>query len=289
MAAITDIECLRFNYESSLLREIESRLGAIPTISQMQSKNFLALRKRNLLGDAMLISPDLLPEVYEIYSNCLNLFGSNLQGNLFVRQSKEYNANIFSHNQKFDLLIHSALLEDFTSNELSFVLGHELGHALLGHSQVSMLELLSLTEELKPGLISPETKELMFRWSRTAEFSADRVGLLCCGQLESAAKALFKTLSGLSGISIDRILNSFHTQYDILEAQMEKCRNEQSWIGTHPMVPVRFKALELAALDIIFFRNQSSVFSQRGFRKVDQKISSILFTLDKYLSACNEI
>jgi len=287
--AITDIEYLRFNYESSLLREIETRLGAIPTISQVQSQNFLALRKRNLLGDAMLISPDVLPEVYEVYTNCLNLFGNDLHGNLFVRQSKEYNANIFSHNKKFDLLIHSALLEDFTPNELSFVLGHELGHVLLGHSQVSMLDLLKLIEDLKPGLISPETKDLMYRWSRAAELSADRVGLLCCGKLEPAAKALFLTLSGLSGISIDRILNSFHTQYDFLEAHMEKLSDGQSWIGTHPMIPIRFKALELAALDIILLRNQPDVFSQKGFRKVDQKISSILLTLDKYLAACNEI
>jgi len=287
--AITDIEYLRFNYESSLLREIETRLGAIPTIGQIQSQNFLALRKRNLLGDAMLISPDVLPEVYEIYTNCLNLFGNDLHGNLFVRQSKEYNANIFSHNKKFDLLIHSALLEDFTPNELSFVLGHELGHVLLGHSQVSMLDLLKLIEDLKPGLISPETKDLMYRWSRAAELSADRVGLLCCGKLEPAAKALFRTLSGLSGISIDRILNSFHTQYDFLEAHMEKLSDGQSWIGTHPMVPIRFKALELAALDIILLRKQPDAFSQKGFRKVDQKISSILLTLDKYLAACNEI
>ena len=287
--AITDIEYLRFNYESSLFREIETRLGAIPTTSQVQSQNFLALRKRNLIGDAMLISPDVLPEVYEIYTNCLNLFGNDLHGNLFVRQSKEYNANIFSHNKKFDLLIHSALLEDFTPNELSFVLGHELGHVLLGHSQVSMLDLLKLIEDLKPGLISPETKDLMYRWARAAELSADRVGLLCCGKLEPAAKALFRTLSGLSGISIDRILNSFHTQYDFLEAHMEKLSDGQSWIGTHPMVPIRFKALELAALDIILLRKQPDAFSQKGFRKVDQKISSILLTLDKYLAACNEI
>ena len=287
--AITDIEYLRFNYESSLLREIETRLGAIPTIGQIQSQNFLALRKRNLIGDAMLISPDVLPEVYEIYTNCLNLFGNDLHGNLFVRQSKEYNANIFSHNKKFDLLIHSALLEDFTPNELSFVLGHELGHVLLGHSQVSMLDLLKLIEDLKPGLISPETKDLMYRWARAAELSADRVGLLCCGKLEPAAKALFRTLSGLSGISIDRILNSFHTQYDFLEAHMEKHSDGQSWIGTHPMIPIRFKALELAALDIILLRKQPDAFSQKGFRKVDQKISSILLTLDKYLAACNEI
>ncbi len=287
--AVPDIECLRFNYESVLLRKIESRLGAIPSIGQMQSQNLLAVRKRNLLGDAMLITSDLLPDIYEIYNSCLNMFGSNLQGELFVQQSKEYNASIFAHNQKFDLLIHSALLKDFTSNELRFVFGHELGHVLLGHSRISVRELLSSAEELRPGLISPETKDMMYRWSRATELSADRVGLLCCGQLETAVTALFKTLSGLSGINIDRILSSFRAQYDILEKYMEKLSDAQSWIGTHPMIPIRFKALELAALDIIALRRQPDVFSSKGFRRIDQKISSILSTLDKYLTACNTI
>ena len=145
---VTDIECLRFNYESVLLRKIESRLGAIPSIGQMQSHNLLAVRKRNLLGDAMLITSDLLPDIYEIYNSCLNMFGNNLQGELFVQQSKEYNASIFAHNQKFDMLIHSALLEDFTSNELRFVFGHELGHVLLGHSRISDPDLSALKQKI---------------------------------------------------------------------------------------------------------------------------------------------
>ena len=130
---------------------------------------------------------------------------------------------------------------------------------------------------------------MMYRWSRATELSADRVGLLCCGQLETAVTALFKTLSGLSRINIDRILSSFRTQYDILKQYMEKLSDAQSWIGTHPMIPIRFKALELAALDIIALRQQPNVFSGKGFRKVDQEISLILSTLDKYLTACNTI
>lgn len=284
-----NIECLRFDYETELLREIESRLGSIPSVNQMQSQNLLALRKRNLLGEAMLLTPDLLPDIHEIYNSCLNMFGHNFQGDLFVQQSKEYNASILAHNQKFDLLVNSALLEDFTSNELRFVFGHELGHVLFRHSQISVRETLTLAEEINPGLISPETKNLMYKWSRAAELSADRVGLLCCGQLEFASKALFKTVSGLSGVNIDLILSSFRSQYDILKNHMEKLSDAQSWIGTHPMIPIRFKSIELAALDIISFRQRPNLFNPKGFRRVDQEISSILSTLDKYLTACNTI
>lgn len=286
---ITNIEYLRFDYEGNLLREIESRLGSLPYLDQMQSRNLLAIRKRILLGDAMLITADLLPDIHKMYSSCLNLFGNNLKGDLFILQSKEYNASIFAHNNKFDILINSALLEDFTLSELQFVIGHELGHVLLNHSRFSVKEILSFTEEIKPGLISPETKDLMYRWSRSAELSADRIGLLCCAQLETAVNALFKTSSGLSNISIDRILTSFRIQYDMLTKYIEKLSSSQSWISTHPMIPIRFKALELAALDIISLRHESDTFSWKGFRKIDEKIASILLMLDRYLSACNTI
>ena len=283
-SVITDIECLRFSYESNLFRAIEARLGSVPFIGQSQAQNLLTARKRHLLGDAVHITSDLLPDVHDVYQSCLDMFDNNLHGNLFVHQSKEYNASVFAHGRRFDLLIHSALLKDFTLEELRFVLGHELGHVLFGHSRFPVREILSSIEEINPDSVSPETRHLLFRWSRAAELSADRIGLLCCGQLTTAVKALFQTSSGLSGIEVDRVLRSFHDQYEALEAHIEKISDSKGWMHTHPMIPIRFKALELAALDIVALRQQSNAFSLKGFRAIDQKIAFILKTLDNSLA-----
>jgi len=281
---ITDIEPLRFSYENSLFRTIETRLGQAPSISQAQAQNLLAARERHLLGDAVRITSDLLPHVHEVYHSCLDMFGDDLCGNLFVQQSKEYNASVFAHGRKFDLLIHSELLKDFTLGELRFVLGHELGHVLFNHSRFPVRDIVSLIEETKPSFVSPETRNLLFRWSRAAELSADRIGLLCCGQLTTAVKALFQTSSGLSGIGVDRVLRSFRNQYEALEVHIKKVNDGKGWMHTHPMIPIRFKALELAALDIVALRQQSKTFSWKGFRAIDQKIASILNTLDNSLA-----
>lgn len=172
---ITDIENLRFSYESNLFRVIEARHGPVPSIGCTHGQNLLAARRQKLLGDAVRVTSDLLPDVYEIYHSCLDMIGNDLHGDLFVQQSRDYNASVFAHGRKFDLLIHSALLNDFSFDELRFVLGHELGHVLFDHSRFPVREILSLIEETRPNAISPESKNLLFRWSRATELSADRV------------------------------------------------------------------------------------------------------------------
>lgn len=45
-------------------------------------------------------------------------------------------------------------------------------------------------------------------------------------------------------------------------------------------IPIRFKAMELAALDIIALGHGSGGFSEKGFRSMDRQISGILAALD---------
>jgi Zn-dependent protease with chaperone function len=105
--------------------------------------------------------------------------------------------------------------------------------------------------------IDPSAVHLLMRWSRASEISADRAGMLCCKDLGSAATALFKTSSGLSGIGINRVLRSFRKQYEDLEIQIKSFDNAPPWVSTPPMIPIRFKALELATLDIIAFAKKA--------------------------------
>ena len=77
----------------------------------------------------------------------------------------------------------SALIELLSKDELAFVMGHEIGHFLFSHR-------ISVHGE------SASLEELMLQ--RYQEISADRVGLIACGSFEIAAKALIKTISGLS-------------------------------------------------------------------------------------------
>ncbi len=271
-----DIEQLRFGYESRLFQVLEVQLGNVLYRDNVQAQYLLDTRKRDLLGNAVRITADLLPQIHQEYRSCLDMLGGNLKGDLFVQQGPEYNASVFAYQDKFDVLVTSALLNNFTPDERRFVFGHELGHVVFGHSLFSVNEILNNVPNL-----GKDTVDMLFRWSRAAEVSADRVGMLCCGKLMDGVMALFRTSSGLSGIDADRVLTSFRRQYDDLDKQLkEKSTNMFVWINTHPMMPIRFKALELSALDIVALRQNSQCFSWRGFRSIDNQIAKTLEALD---------
>ncbi|QTA80539.1 Peptidase, M48 family [Desulfonema limicola] len=279
---LKDIESLRFSYESRLFRAIGSRLGHIPLIDYACSRQLLDTRRRDLLGDAVRVTPDLLPGIHKEYQSCLDMLGGGFTGDLFVQQSSFYNASVFAHDKKFDILIHSALLNDFTPDELRFVFGHELGHVIFKHYLFPVRDIIAQVKNH-----DPEAASLLFRWSRASEISADRVGMLCCSQLGAAATALFRTSSGLSNIDVNKVLQSFRCQYLDLENQLLFVNNTDAWVRTHPMIPIRFKALELAALDIIALSRKTGGFSTKGFRKIDEQIALILEKIDSCSNRSN--
>jgi hypothetical protein len=121
----------------------------------------------------------------------------------------------------------------------------------------------------------------MLAWSRAAEVSADRIGLVCCGTLSGATSALFKTSSGIPGIDQTRILASLRSQYDELVAHIDDEGEGHEWVRTHPMVPIRVKAMELGAVALVMLRKNASMVSARGFRGIDKQIANILRKLDE--------
>ncbi len=270
------LENLRFGYETKLFQAIEAEIGEQRGRDAEEAQDLLQMRRRSLLGDAVRITPELLPEVHAAYQECLDVLGGGLTGNLFVMQSSEYNASVLGHDKTFDVVVHSALLKDFSLPQLKFVFGHELGHVVFGHSKFNIHEILGNPDGVPAALAS-----LLFKWSRAAEVSADRVGLMCCGQLTDAVSALFLTASGITGIDDDKVLRSLRGQYDELERHINEQKASHGWIRTHPMIPIRFKACELAALDITALRQSHRGFSWSGFRGIDTKIMNVLETLDK--------
>ena len=272
-----DLENLRFSYETKLFEAIEADLGEQHGRDAKEAESLLQQRRRALLGDAVRITAELLPEVHAAYQDCLGVIGGGLSGELFVLQSHEYNASVAAHEKRFDIVVHSALLRDFSLEQLRFVFGHELGHVVFGHSRFSVREIFAQREETG---VPAALASLLFRWSRAAEVSADRMGLLCCGKLPDAVSALFLTASGIPGIKEDRVLRSLRAQYDELERHIADQGGDRGWIRTHPMIPIRFKALELAALDLVALRQRHAGFSWSGFRGIDAKIMAVLEKLD---------
>lgn len=114
---------------------------------------------------------------------------------VLVAPRGELNAYTFGLSSPKVVVLYSALLERMDADEMRFILGHEMGHIRLGHT-----ELNSLVGGMA-GIPSPPVAGVLLMmaflwWNRTCEYSADRAGLLACGKLHKAISALVKLAAG---------------------------------------------------------------------------------------------
>jgi len=167
---------------SGLVNERSVRLLLLGSSVRADERNFTRLHR--LLNDAgSTLDAGELPELY-------------------VRASPNFNAHTIGMNKPI-IVIDSALidlLED--DDEMRFLLGHELGHALSGHAvyQTLLRRLLALTGVLYaiPGgaLGLRAITAALMEWSRKAELSADRAGLLAGQNPAAATRVHMKLASG---------------------------------------------------------------------------------------------
>ncbi len=130
------------------------------------------------------------------------------------------------------MTLSAGLIRLFEPEEVSFVIGHELGHFLLGHHGYPSVD--SAQE--------PWQKKYLVELHHYAELSADRVGVCACGDAEVGIKALIKLASGLPTEFLGKDLSSFVTQLRTLESYTADGSLSAS---THPLLPLRARNLVL--------------------------------------------
>lgn len=130
------------------------------------------------------ISSSLTPGIFEILrSTASQMRLSPDYIHAYVYSSPDIQAACASNDQVSCLIrISSGVINLMSSEELPFVLGHEIGHFLFGHR----------------GSRDPQNESAeYFIQQRNQEISADRMGLIACQDLKVAVRALMKTASGL--------------------------------------------------------------------------------------------
>ena len=207
-----------------------------------------ASTRRQLLGTAMRLSPEMAPDVHEIMEACRTALGIDTPVETYVYPAPMFNAAaVRPERGLLFVLLSSSLLEAFEPDELRFVIGHELGHHLFGHHAIPAGALLSGQAPIGAGLALQ-----LFAWQRYAEISSDRAGLYCAGGFEGAARAVFKLASGLRGGRIRILIDKFVSQVSDLRAEAERQSRADEpmrgdWFATHPFSPLRLRAAELFA------------------------------------------
>ncbi|MCA9567165.1 MAG: hypothetical protein KC656_04955 [Myxococcales bacterium] len=171
-----------------------------------------ALQRADWLDDGVYIGPNAMEDTYRELLACARILGVAVPpaiaaGTTMSRQ------NAYGTDSRSFLYVSTFMLSGTTASTQRFMLGRLLGK--IAARQVTATTLYGVLVD-QNGLRSVARRALgpmlevvmaplslgvrlaLSRWHRTAELSADRAGLLCCQDLDSAGLALLKGTLGVN-------------------------------------------------------------------------------------------
>ena len=174
---------------------------------------------------------------------------------IFVAPSSILNAYTFGLSSPRVVVLYSALLETMDAEELLFIIGHEFGHVVLGHTWLNSV-VGGMAGIPAPGAASALLTMAFLWWNRMCEFSADRAGLLACGKPEKAITALVKLAAG-PGATSQAALEKAYQRIDAEDDTFLGSLNEA--LATHPMLIRRVQELRQYARSPQYRRLQAQL------------------------------
>jgi len=243
-----------------------------------EGENFFIKDRLSLITDAYRVDPAITPKIgtlRELLRNTLRLVQPI---DIFVKASPEPNAFCVPSRKGTRLImcLYSSLFDLLTPHELLFTMGHEVGHAVLGHTRVP-----------KPTLDEPDFSPLevvrIRALGRRQEISCDRIGLLACQDVRVAGSALFKTMCGLPDrwLEFDEVV--YARQFDQIGEMAELAPMDDAF-STHPIIALRVKALMSFSDSRLYSEALGQPPKPRANEDFEKSIENMLSVLEPDLS-----
>jgi Zn-dependent protease with chaperone function len=192
---------------------------------------------QSLMGSALRVDRAQTPDLARLVEES----GLKLQPgpvDVFVVNQKQINAYTFGISSPKVLVLFTPLLKVMNLGELKFIIGHEMGHVALGHTWLNTI--VGGMAGIPAPFGAAALLYTAFRWwNRMCEFSADRAGLLACGDIHVAISALVK----LAAPDI-RSQRDFDRALALIDAEDDNASNRLAEVfQSHPMLIRRINAL----------------------------------------------
>lgn len=196
------------------------------------------------------------PDLYNTIVECSEKLNIPVPYTVVSSSVSGINAQTAGTDEFAYVAVSSLLTVLLSAQEQKFVIGHECGHIALGHivyhTALGTLGMLGNLIPIVGDFIANTIQFPLNAWSRRSEISADRAGLICCGDITTAKKALLKLEAGfmdIDNVDIDDYLKNSKTF-----RKSNSLGKLTEIFQTHPIIPKRIEALELFANSEKYYR-----------------------------------
>jgi len=201
------------------------------------------VKRSELLGSAVKVTDQQFPRLHHIATRCAHTLHIPTPAIYVSPAIGELNAHTLGTDEDSYIVVNGALVDHLTDEELTFVIGHECGHIHNSHVVFStaLHYLTSAAAFYVRWIVQPAILALR-AWSRRAEVTCDRAGLLCVKDLDVANAAMVKLALGAQKLYKDLKIDEYVKQLD--EGRRGIGRLTEL-LRSHPYVPKRIEALRL--------------------------------------------
>ena len=175
---------------------------------------------------------------------------------LYVKVDPVPNAFTYGHTRPF-ITLTTGLVDMLDEEERFFVIGHELGHIKAGHVLYTLVaqniaSIVALIGQATMGIGAIIGQGLTFallEWYRKAELTADRSGLLCVQDSDTAIRTFMKLAGGASSLyeemDRDEFLRQIREYEDADRSELNKAyKIFLTATRTHPYAIERAKEID---------------------------------------------
>ena len=241
----------KIELQEELFRQIYNVLQGDVTsrIRTMCVGNGCDVGYRSLMeGKSLKVQKDILPDLYALCEEVKNKLSFSEKIDFYIIGDNSVNAKSWAtddENLPHIITINSGLYNLMNDEELKYIIGHEIGHLINKDTDIfDVYKFIYPDEESKKG--SPEfLRKRIDLYDKIAELGADRYGYMANENIEACVTAIFKMASGLNlekmDVSVETLIkeNANRLNYFLEENGVSE--------GTHPVNPIRIRALELFA------------------------------------------
>ncbi len=189
------------HYEHSLDRKALDAARSVPgfqrALNWIVSHATDRVLRLSFEADNLRCGSGQFPELVALARTAERRLALDLEPTLYLGQSPFLNAGATGTGERF-IVVRSGLLDVLDDSELSFVLGHELGHLSSEHVQMHLAAALVIAgaHMVLPSFVSLPLTRALLLWYRRGELTCDRAGLLGCRDLGASLTALAKLCGG---------------------------------------------------------------------------------------------